>query len=97
MNLGQDEQNPRQSGGRLPERSTFKLRRFEPVGEAFGEFTIEEIVVVAHAVSTEETSAISFIDYRLWNGNVVPVKHRVFNSFIDVEEVIVPRSSLLTH
>ena len=97
MTFGHDEQaEVRRPASRVPDRSTFKLRRFDPVKEACGEYVIEEIVVVAHSISTEETSAISFVDYKVWNGQVIPYKHRVFNSFIDVEEVIVPKSSLLT-
>ena len=75
----------------LPKRSHFVVRRYHPKDYN----VIEEVHVAAHAVSEGEHGSICFVDYQVWNGQAVPTKHRIFSTYIDVEEIIVPKSNFV--
>ena len=88
MNFGKTPEPEAPPAIHMPELRTFIVRRFEPVQERQGVFVIEEIRVNSHSVAVEGDGVLSFVLYLIWEGQVIPQKHRIFSSYVDMEEQV---------
>ena len=90
MNFGlggaANEPETAQKDGRLPPLRTFVVRRFEPLKQVQGIYEIEDILVESHTMMVEEDGTLAFVMYAIWMGQVLPQKHRLIKTYIDVTE-----------
>lgn len=78
----------------MPERRTFVVRRYLPHNPN----ERVELSVVAHVVQIDERGAISFYDYiEDPNFGLSKSLRRVFNTFDEYEEIVMPPSSTLLY
>lgn len=82
---------------RLPPMRSFIVRRFKPLEEAQGNHEIEEILVESHTMLVEEDGSLAFVMYAIWMGQVLPQKHRLIKTYIDVTERAEYKASKLLH
>ena len=100
MNFGLDDRSEpetAQMDARLPTLRTFVVRRFEPLKQAQGTYEIEEILVESHTVMVEEDGSLAFVMYSIWMGQVLPQKHRLIKTYIDVTERAEYKASKFLH
>ena len=93
----QDTNEPEQPKPVLPDLRTFRVRRFEPLKLAQGRHEIEEMMVQSHTMMVEEDGSLSFIMFTVGHGQVMPQRHQLFHSYIDVVEEAAFTSSRILH
>lgn len=79
----------------LPPPRTFLVRRTDP-DAPLAYPRSQEFSVNAHSVDMAPNGALMFLEYRLVDGDLIPQLPRVFNSWLDYEEVLVVKSRLIS-